>query len=73
VNTSPIDSYEGAEAYFTFGPDSVGMWIFLILAMAVFLYVGVRAMMFENRHFAEVTADPDAQALAERVVNPRID
>jgi hypothetical protein len=26
-------------------------------------------MMFENRHFAEVTADPDAQALAERVAS----
>jgi hypothetical protein len=58
VNTSPIDSYDGAEAYFTFGPDSAGMWIFLILAMLAFLYVGVRAMRFENKHFAEVAEDP---------------
>ena len=57
MNTSPIDTYDGAEAYFTFGPDSVGMWIFLVLAAAAFIYVGVRAMQFENEGFAEVTGD----------------
>jgi hypothetical protein len=60
MNTSPIDSYDGAEAYYTFGPDSVGMWIFLVLAFAVFIYVGVRAMQLERHGFAEVTTDPEA-------------
>jgi hypothetical protein len=55
MNTSPIDTYDGAEAYFTFGPDSVGMWIFLVLAFVLFVYVGVRAMQLEQRGFAEVT------------------
>jgi hypothetical protein len=59
MNTSPIDTYDGAEAYFTFGPDSVGMWIFLVLAFVLFVYVGVRAMQLEQRGFAEVTPDPD--------------
>jgi hypothetical protein len=67
MNTSPIDSYDGAEAYFTFGGGSVGMWIFLVLAMAAFLYVGVRAMQLESHHFTEVAEDLDAQALAARV------
>ena len=67
MNTSPIDTYDGAEAYFTFGPDSVGMWVFLVLACALFVYVGVRAAQFEGKHFAEVTEDPEAQALAARV------
>jgi hypothetical protein len=58
MNTSPIDTYDGAEAYYTFGPDSVGMWIFLMLAIAVFLYVGVRALQLEAHHFEEVTTAP---------------
>jgi hypothetical protein len=57
MNTSPIDSYDGADAYFTFGPGSAGMWIFLILAFALFLYVGVRAMQFERQGFHEVRED----------------
>ncbi len=57
MNTSPIDSYDGADAYFTFGPDSVGMWIFLVFGFALFLYVGVRAMQFESQEFHEVEAD----------------
>jgi hypothetical protein len=57
MNTSPIDTYDGAEAYFTFGPGSVGMWIFLVLAFALFLYVGVRAMQFESQGFHEVQGD----------------
>jgi hypothetical protein len=58
MNTSPIDSYDGADVYFTFGGGSAGMWIFLVLAAAMFVYVGVRAAQLEARHFAEVTADP---------------
>jgi hypothetical protein len=57
MNTSPIDSYDGAEAYFTFGPDSVGMWIFLVLAVVSFLYVGVRAMQLESQGFHAVAED----------------
>jgi hypothetical protein len=54
MNTSPIDTYDGADAYFTFGPDSVGMWIFLVLAVAAFVFVGVRAMQLENAGFDDV-------------------
>ncbi len=69
MNGSPIDTYDGAEAYFTFGPDSVGMWISVIVAMLMFLYVGYKAIAFEREHFAEITSDPEAQALAARVTN----
>lgn len=57
MNTSPIDTYDGADAYFTFGPDSVGMWIFLVLAVAAFLYVGVRAVQLENAGFDDVVEE----------------
>lgn len=65
MNTSPIDSYDGAEVYFTFGGGAFGMWLFLVLAALLFVYVGVRAAQFESRHFAEVTADPGVAALIE--------
>jgi hypothetical protein len=56
MNTSPIDTFDGAEAYFTFGPDSVGMWIFLILAFALFVFVGIRAAQIEAHGFEEIRA-----------------
>jgi hypothetical protein len=58
MNTSPIDTYDGAELTFTFGGGSFGMWLFLVLAALLFVYVGVRAAQLESRHFAEITADP---------------
>ena len=57
MNTSPIDTYDGADAYYTFGPDSVGMWVFLVLAVAAFVYVGVRAMQLENGGFEDVAEE----------------
>ena len=57
MNTSPIDTYDGADAYFSFGPDSFGLWVFLILAFALFLYVGMRAMQYESAGFHEVEVD----------------
>ncbi len=57
MNTAPIDTYEGAGAYFTFGPGSVGMWVFLIVAFLLFLYVSYRATAVESEEFAEIEED----------------
>ena len=58
MNTSPIDTYDAAELTFTFGGGSFGMWLFLVLAALLFVYVGVRAAHLESSHFAEITAYP---------------
>ena len=35
MNTSPIESWEGAEAYFTFADKPAVMMLFLLLAVAI--------------------------------------
>ena len=62
MNTAPIETFDDAEAYFTFGADSVGMWVFLILAFALFAYVGIRAMQIESHGFEEIGALEEGQA-----------
>lgn len=51
MNTSPITNWDGAEAYFTFGPDSAGLYITLALAVLVFVGFIVRMIMHENHNF----------------------
>ncbi|APZ55049.1 hypothetical protein [Salipiger abyssi] len=35
MNTSPIESWEGAEAYFTFADKPAVMMLFLLIAVAI--------------------------------------
>ena len=60
MNTAPIDSYEDAAEIFNFGADSVGMWVFLVLAALLFAGFIVRMIAHESRSFAELEADADA-------------
>jgi hypothetical protein len=57
MDTAPVDSYENAAEIFTFGADSVGMWIFLVLAVLLFAGLIVRMAAHERRSFAELEAD----------------
>lgn len=56
MNTSPITSWENVGAYFTFGPASVGMWLSIVLAVAVVGMLIVTMMRHERQSFEE-TAD----------------
>lgn len=53
MNTSPITTWEGAEAYFTFGPGSVGVLISLFLAVVIVTLFIVYMIREENHLFAE--------------------
>jgi len=72
MNTNPIDSYEGAGPVFGFGPDSVGVWIFLILAVVLFVAFLVRMMLHEKHAYEAVLnhtgpeAGPPVEAEPER-------
>jgi hypothetical protein len=54
VNTSPIDTYEGAAEIFTFGADSFGTWLFIVLAALLLVGMIVRTMLHETRSYAEI-------------------
>jgi hypothetical protein len=58
MNTSPVDSYDGAAEIFTFGANSAGVWIFLIVSVVLFLALLVRASRHESRSFATLREDP---------------
>jgi hypothetical protein len=61
MNTSPIDSYDGAAEMFTFGANSAGVWIFLGISALLFVGLLVRAARHEGRSFASLTeSEPPA-------------
>jgi hypothetical protein len=57
MDTAPIDSYENAADIFTFGADSFGMWLFVILAMVLFAGMIVRMVQSEAHSFAEMKSE----------------
>jgi hypothetical protein len=57
MDTAPIDSYENAADVFTFGADSFGMWLFLIVAALLFAGTIVRMVRSESRSFAELDTE----------------
>jgi hypothetical protein len=57
MDTAPIDSYDGAADIFTFGGGSFGMWLFLILAILLFIGLIVRMAVHETRSFARISDD----------------
>jgi hypothetical protein len=69
VNTSPITTYDGAEAYFTFGPDTVGTWIFVVLAALLFVWAIVRAVRMESRSLAHAAEDQAAAPASASTAN----
>lgn len=48
---SPIDSYDDASVVFTFGGYSVGVWVFFLLSLALFVGFFVRMIQHENRAY----------------------
>ncbi|WP_214407476.1 hypothetical protein [Pseudonocardia lacus] len=62
MSTSPIDSYDGAGVVFTFGANSVGVWIFLVLAVALFVGFVLRMVQHENRAYAAIAAHQPVEA-----------
>jgi hypothetical protein len=62
MNFSPIDSYDGASVVFTFGANSVGVWIFFILAIALFVGFILRMIQHENRAYAAIAAHQPVEA-----------
>jgi hypothetical protein len=59
---SPIDSYDDASVVFTFGANSVGVWIFYILAIALFVAFILRMIQHENRAYAAMAAHQPVEA-----------
>ncbi|MCI3921003.1 hypothetical protein MO973_12235 [Paenibacillus sp. TRM 82003] len=67
MNTSPITSWEGAEAYFTFGPDSFGVWFSVIAAVVLFIGFIAYSVRHEKHRFAEsVSRYPELREKLER-------
>lgn len=51
---SPIESWEGAEAYFTFADSPLMLGIILTVAVAVTVGVIVSAALHENKSYARL-------------------
>ncbi len=51
---SPIDTYDGAGVVFTFGGYSLGVWLAVILAVALFVGFFVRMIQHENKAYQAI-------------------
>lgn len=51
---SPIDSYEDAGVVFTFGGNSVGVWLVFILAVLLFIGFFARMIQHENHAYKAI-------------------
>jgi hypothetical protein len=72
VNTSPITTYDGAEAYFTFGPGALGTWIFVVLGAALFGWTIVHAVRTESRSLARAAEDSPAASAPAGAANGHV-
>lgn len=57
MTTSPITTWDGAAAVFTFATETFGVWLFLILSVAITIGVVARMIVHENHTFREVSPD----------------
>lgn len=53
---SPIDSYDGASAVFTFGPDTLGTVLGVLIAVALLIGFFVRMIQHENDAYERMIA-----------------
>jgi len=51
---SPITSYDEPGVVFTFGADSIGAWLFFILAVVLFIGFFVRMIQHENHAYKSI-------------------
>lgn len=54
---SPITSWEGAEAYFTYADSGTALGVSLVVAIALFVGVIAATYIHENRSFATLSDD----------------
>jgi hypothetical protein len=54
MNGSPIEAWEGAEAYFTFADSPVTLGIILVISVVVTAMVIVSAVRHENDCYAKL-------------------
>ncbi|MEP9391401.1 MULTISPECIES: hypothetical protein [Gordonia] len=48
---NPIDSYDDADVVYTFGGNSVGVWVVFILAVVLFVAFFVKMIRHENHAY----------------------
>lgn len=65
MNTSPVDTYEGASDIFTYGAGSFGMWFFLVLSIIAFIGMIAWTIVHENHAFAGLPPSPTEQSMHE--------
>ncbi len=51
---NPFESYDDADVVFTFGGNSVGVWVVFIIAVALFVAFFVRMIKHENEAYASI-------------------
>jgi hypothetical protein len=70
MNTSPIDQWEGASSLVPWGPESFGVWLFLVIAIVAFIAMLVRAVQHENEAMVHIVQASHAAERDGKVAEP---
>jgi heme exporter protein D len=57
VNTAPFSSWDDATSLVPWGPESFGVWLFLVIAIVAFVAMLVRAVQHENEAMKHIVSD----------------
>jgi hypothetical protein len=57
MNTAPFSSWDDATSLVPWGPESFGIWLFLVVAVVMFLAMLVRAVQHENEAMIHVVEE----------------
>jgi len=56
MDTSPISSWDDVSAFFTWGAESFGVWLFIILGVVLFVGMIAWAVKHENEMSEQICA-----------------
>ena len=57
MNTAPFSSWDDATSLVPWGPESFGVWLFLVIAIVAFIAMIVRAVQHENACMVHIVED----------------
>jgi hypothetical protein len=70
MNTAPFSNWDEAAELIPWGAESFGVWLFLVIAIAAFIGMLVRAVQHENACMVHIVTDAKAAEANRRVEVP---
>ncbi len=71
MNTSPFSNWDDAAELFPWGPDSFGVWLFVVIGVVLFVAIIVRSVQHENESMQPVVQAAEKAESDGKVLEPK--